>query len=298
MTVSSDDELISAYVDGTLSGPDRAAFEARAQADAALRRRVAATRLLTAEARQLPNATVPRNFILPRNLGQKQPVPQPKRTLFPAWVFRIGSVAAALLFVSALAVEVARPAAFSPSALPYSAPAPAPVEAPAPAAPMADMARNAVEATVTLGAMAEGATTNVQPMIATLALPTIDMAQAQTKAEPGAAVLSSAEASGAAESGSAPETLLLTATPAPAPAPAATLPEIAAGPEVSQRSAFTVPVAVDGQTAATPEPAPVTAPPPQAQEAQAEPLITPLRALAVVALITALVLGALGWLRK
>jgi hypothetical protein len=64
---------------------------------------------------------------------------------------------------------------------------------------------------------------------------------------------------------------------------------------VSQRSAFTVPVAVDGQAAATPEPAPVTAPPPQAQ---AEPLITPLRALAVVALITALVLGALGWLRK
>lgn len=272
-----EDELISAYVDGQLSGPERAVFETRVQTDAALRRRVAATQLLYREARQLPNAAAPRNFILPRDFGQKQPVAQPKHSLLPTWVFRIGSAAAALLFVSVLAVEVARPAAFSPASLPYDAQSPAQAPAPAPAAPMADMARDTLEATVTLGAVADGATTNVQPMAATVALPTLDIAQAQTKTEPGASVLSASEANSAngaaAESAAAPEALLLTATPAPAP---------------------TMPDALDDQTVATPEPAPVTAAP----QEQPEPLITPLRALAVLALVAAVVLGALGWLRK
>ncbi len=50
----SDDDLISVYVDGRMGPEERAAFEARLQAEPALRRQVEATRLLVGAARQLP----------------------------------------------------------------------------------------------------------------------------------------------------------------------------------------------------------------------------------------------------
>ncbi|MCS6774109.1 MAG: hypothetical protein NZ693_08355, partial [Thermoflexales bacterium] len=61
----SDDELISAYADGTLQGAERAAFEARLAREADLQRKVAATQLLLREAPALRVSMVPRNFILP-----------------------------------------------------------------------------------------------------------------------------------------------------------------------------------------------------------------------------------------
>jgi hypothetical protein len=77
------------------------------------------------------------------------------------------------------------------------------------------------------------------------------------------------------------------------------LPSIAAGQEVSQRSIFTAPAASvsEGQPDATPAPraAPGAAVTPTTSS---EPLITPLRVLAGVALMLAVVLGILGWLKR
>src|SRR5262245_22753972 len=129
----SEDELISGYLDGQLSAAERAAFETRLNGDAALRRRVAATHLLTTEARQMPAMAAPRNFILPHDYGQTKPTPAPSRpqSLLPVWLLRLGSIAAALLFVFIVAFDVTRPTAFSPASAP-AAPPVGPIGAPAP----------------------------------------------------------------------------------------------------------------------------------------------------------------------
>ncbi|MCS7087781.1 MAG: hypothetical protein NZL91_03675 [Thermoflexales bacterium] len=67
-----EDERISEYVDGQMSDEERTAFESRMSQDAALRRKVAITRLLVQEARALEALAVPRNFILPRDAAKQQ----------------------------------------------------------------------------------------------------------------------------------------------------------------------------------------------------------------------------------
>lgn len=104
-----DDELISAYVDGRLSEAERATFEARMARDLALRRRTVATRLLVREARALPSRQPPRNFILPPDIGQKRDSAESRRPAFSPWVFRMGALAATIVFVSLVALELLQP---------------------------------------------------------------------------------------------------------------------------------------------------------------------------------------------
>jgi len=92
----SEEELISAYIDGQLSETARAAFEARLTQDSALRRRVLATRLLAREARRLPPVALPRNFILPSDVGRKS---ARARVAFPRRAYQLGALAAAALCV-------------------------------------------------------------------------------------------------------------------------------------------------------------------------------------------------------
>lgn len=140
-----EDELISAYVDGRLSEAERAALDARMARDEALRRRVAATRLLVRASRALPALQPPRNFILPLDAGRKPAAPAQQRPSSSSWLWRLGSLAATALFVALAAFELARPAPFA--ATPAFAPAAAPAlealpqrESATPAEPLAKMA--------------------------------------------------------------------------------------------------------------------------------------------------------------
>jgi hypothetical protein len=246
-----DEELISAYVDGRMSEPERAAFEARLQADAALRRQVAVTRLLVDQSRQVEAVKPPKNFILPLDFGKtaKPATPAPRfnlRLLF----FRLGSVAAAVVFMFAVAFEALR------TTLP-AAPLPA-------AAPMAAQAPEA------------GMTTNVEPVL------------------PMATVAPAADAAGAAM----PEATPMLSSRA--------LPAGEVNPSTELTASTMMTAAMESVPSAKSVPAPEAAP--QAMEAQAmeapaaapqpESVLTPLRLIAGIALVLAVVLGFVGWIRR
>ncbi|BCX05737.1 MAG: anti-sigma factor [Candidatus Roseilinea sp.] len=243
-----EDELISAYVDGRLNEAERAAFDARIAQDPALRRRVAVTRLLIREARALPALQPPRNFILPLDAGQKKAAPEPRRSAFSPWVFRLGSLAATALFVLLVTFELFRPAPFA------SAPAVAP--AAAPAAPAAEMLP---QRELPAPAPAEPAV-EMAPMGVATGTAVLSVTPMQSEALPADQI----QAAGAPETGAEP-----------------------AGADVAQPSSRAM-----GEPAAT-----VVAPAPAPQPPASGPII-PVRVLAAVALLTAIVLGLLGWVRR
>lgn len=219
-----DDELISAYVDGRLSESERTAFESRIAQDPALRRRAAATRLLVREARALPSRQPPRNFILPPDIGQKRASAGSRRPAFSPWVFRMGALAATIVFVSLVALELLQPIG-TPASLevaPASAEMMAQGESPAAAPPAARMA----------------------PM---------DAAPGQGESAPTDSMQAAAASEGAA----------------PAPPPALDAP------------------------AAT-----VAAPAPQPPRPSEGGLVTPARLAAAAALLAAVILGLLGWVKR
>lgn len=141
----SEEELISAYVDGRMSEPERAAFEARLKAEDALRRQVAVTRLLVDQSRQVEVVPAPRNFILPQDFGKAtQPATPTKRFDWRLLFFRFGSVTAAIVFVFAVAFDALR-------STPPAAPAIAPMAAQVESTPAQEAAN----------------TTNIEPVTAT-----------------------------------------------------------------------------------------------------------------------------------
>lgn len=272
-----EDELITAYVDGQLSAQERAALEARAQGDVALRRRIAATQLLSREAQQLPALAAPRNFILPRDMGAKPaPSPEPRRGgLLPTWLFRLGSLAAAGAFALVVAVEL------------FQAPAAAPAPMAAPVDAVTPIATVRAEAARAEGALAEsaaskdmvataaGTTAAVAPDVTALALPEADTRALPAGTDGTAAAAPAAAAPAAAGSAAmtASDAGSLTATPEPLAFEAASAPPMDAQPQATE----------------APE---IVAPPPAA------PALTPLRLFGLLALLAAIVLGALGWLRR
>lgn len=271
-----EDELITAYVDGQLSAQERAALEARAQGDVALRRRIAATQLLSREAQQLPALAAPRNFILPRDMGAKPaPSPEPRRGgLLPTWLFRLGSLAAAGAFALVVAVELFQAPAAAPA--PMAAPMAAPVDAVTPIATVrAEAARAESAASKDMVATAAGTTAAVAPDVTALALPEADTRALPAGTDGTAAAAPAAAAPAAAGSAAmtASDAGSLTATPEPLAFEAASAPPMDAQPQATE----------------APE---IVAPPPAA------PALTPLRLFGLLALLAAIVLGALGWLRR
>ncbi len=201
-----DEELITTYVDGRMSEQERVAFEARLQMDAGLRRQVSITRLLADQSRQVEIVPAPKNFILPQDFGKAaQPVTPAPHVDLRRWFFRLSSVAAAVVFMFAVAFDTLRnalPATPVPAAAPMSATM---QEAQAPEAAIATNVEPAIptEAAAQAANAAGAAMPEATPMIQSRAM--------QTDSQP--AVESAPESME-----SAPSTK---AMPAPAPMPQA-----------------------------------------------------------------------------
>jgi len=116
----SDDELISAYLDGRLAEAERAAFEARLRAEPDVQRRLDVTRLLVATARALPAQPLPRDFTLPIAASAAPQTRAGARVNPLNWFLRLGSALAAAVFVIAIGLDLA-----GLSAPPAQPPAPA-----------------------------------------------------------------------------------------------------------------------------------------------------------------------------
>lgn len=102
------DELLSAYLDGQLAGPERSRLEARLAEDAQLRSQLEALRHTVGLLGELPTLAVPRNFILARDTAaQARSVSRPitRRPLF-APVLTAATSAATLLFGIVLAAQL------------------------------------------------------------------------------------------------------------------------------------------------------------------------------------------------
>jgi len=102
------DELLSAYLDGELSADERARLEAQLAADPVLRAELDALRHTVALVRALPAVSVPRNFILAREIAAR---PRPARQARPrlAWAapfLTAATAVASLLFVVVLAGDL------------------------------------------------------------------------------------------------------------------------------------------------------------------------------------------------
>ncbi len=95
----SDDELISAYLDGQLDDAGHRVFEERIASDATLRRKVNVTRTMMSVARQLPRVDAAHNFIVPHTIAK----PEFERSTRLVW--RIGSALAAAVFVMTLGLQ-------------------------------------------------------------------------------------------------------------------------------------------------------------------------------------------------
>jgi hypothetical protein len=293
-----EDELISAYIDndlGQMNAAERTAFEARLRDDAVLRRQVNVTRLLAAEAKQLDAVALPRNFILPRDMPREQksqsPQPQPQQgSWLPTWIFRFGSIAAAGLFVVLIGAESlglqSRATSVPVSMLESTSVAIATVQVDAPMAmtaiintPLAQEAQTQFEATL-----------NPAPDASAMS------------SMPDASDASAASAANSAAP--APESSSVRSMPAPQPQAKAaqtdvrpysdTLPQVQSQAAPAEMSA----PAVEAVPVATPIPAPPEVLQPSHAPAQPAQVITPARVIAVMALLVALILGALGWLRR
>jgi hypothetical protein len=269
-----DDELISAYVDGRLTAAERASVEARAQAEPSLHRRIAATELLAREAGRLPVVAVPRNFILPRAAGTRPaPAAPPSRAArLPSGVFRLGSVAAAGILVLALAIELTRAPVIVPP--PTSGTMLAPMEAAAPA-----RATGLAIGTTTSQVGRLAATTAGLVIVTMSPAPTLADAAGDARSMPGAAMSVESASNGAEPAAS----ITLTATP----------------DTVAMESAAPTTMTTASMLTETSVPSPTAVPTSDAAAVTATaPIVTPLRLLALVALVAAAALGALGWLRR
>lgn len=282
---SSDDELISAWVDGRLDDAERAAFESRLRAEPALKRRVDATRLLVATARALPAQPLPRDFTLPIPAATPRPQRRAQVNLFN-WFLRFGSALAAAVFVIAIWLDWAGLSAPS-----HQPPAPAPQAAlVVPPAPSED----SVAADAARGAPPEsGAAATPDPA---------------SDEQPMQALWQAAEsAAEASEEQPAPAQAqpMLAPKAAPEAAPAPT-------PEAMRMPSDAATETPTGQSNASPAPQPAeTSPSPDlmthtgepadqpADQPATQPVTTPWwRIVAGVALMVAVGLGVLGWRRS
>ncbi len=280
----SDDELISAWLDGRLADAERVVFEARLRAEPVLKRRVDTTRLLIDTARTLPAQPLPRDFTIPLPVDAPHRAPSRVQVSPLKWFLRVGSALAAAVFVIAIGLDLAGLSA-RPVVLPAPAPQAAFVAPPAQseASTAADAAR--VEPAES-GAAAPPATTP-QAESATGEQSTQAMRQA---AEP------AAEAPEAQPAPEQPQPLVAPkaapqAAPGATPQPDAMQQTVATEAPAPQADALSAPL--PAETPQTPDAMTYTG------EPAAQPDTTPWRRIvAGVALVLAVSLGVLGWRRS
>lgn len=109
------DELLSAYLDDRLSGPERERLEARLADDPALRAELEALDHTVSLVRGLPAAPAPRNFILtPSMVERPEPAPSrgkksPRRKAWVAPLLTAATAAVSFLFVIVLFFDLLLP---------------------------------------------------------------------------------------------------------------------------------------------------------------------------------------------
>ncbi len=105
--IEQDNELLSAYLDGELNDTERAALEARLEADPALRAELEALRRTIALVRALPELRAPRNYTLDPAVYGRKPAAPLHVIMFPRANVRRLLIAAAsvmLVFVAVVAL--------------------------------------------------------------------------------------------------------------------------------------------------------------------------------------------------
>jgi anti-sigma factor RsiW len=328
-----DDELISAYVDGQLNERERQAFEARMAADPSLRRRVEATRRLVQAAHELPPVPLPRNFTLPKSAGAPQRV-GPSATWWrlgsalAAAVFVIaigldvsGSLsprAAVPTTANAPSVAAVPPGTqtFAATQLPAGTTAAGGAAAGGAAQPAAGSAAESASATEapaqatppvmkaapTDGANGGGAeSSGPPPQPQVTPAPQVQSASPVTPSEEmtaGVLALGVAPTPTAPDIGSRQQLTESQVITAPYSANAVTETQGVAAANVAtatEMTAMSDAALATGTPEATPAPARTTVPAPEVVPPPATPW---LRIVALVSLLAALGLGALGWLRR
>ena len=127
------DELLSAYLDGELTAEEREHLEARLLTDPALQRRLDTLHRTVALVHDLPQAPLPRNFILsPGMLSSPSPtaptVPKVRRRVLPPWIapsLTVATTIVAMLFAIVLVNSIRfshLPMATAPQTVEYDMP--------------------------------------------------------------------------------------------------------------------------------------------------------------------------------
>ncbi|KPV50773.1 hypothetical protein SE17_25005, partial [Kouleothrix aurantiaca] len=122
-------ELLSAYIDGQLSGPERATLEQRLEREPALNAAIEDLRATVGLLRQLPPARPPRSFTL-----DAQAVAPRRAWVFPWGQFASGLIAVALVVVFGFALTRTGGGGGSTAGAPAAAPMEAAAMTAAPAA--------------------------------------------------------------------------------------------------------------------------------------------------------------------
>ena len=295
----SQDELISAYIDGQLDDASRQSFEARIAADPALRKRVEATRTLVQTAHQTPAVAAPRNFTLPRTATAATATHREVPSSRSGW--RIGSALAAAVFVIAIGLDTIGVGQLAQSPAPNAAPVTQSYAAktPAPTPNRSAESTQAVQDSTGGSAANQSTAATVEPAATAAPAPTI--VQAPTRAF--AAAARGISGTGASQIAPNPTLLEPTATstdeaatktimgggqPTQLLEPAATPTDEAAALQAPREITATVEGAIEApaKTIITPQ----TAPP--------QPDVDILRITALVALGAAIVAGIIGWTRR
>lgn len=294
--VPADDDLISAYVDGRLSGAVRRAFEERISSEPDLGRKVEATRKLISAAASLSLVQIPRNFILPTST---------RKPATPSVVWwRLGSAAASVVFVfcmmlSAVDLLAPRGAALAPALAPapYNVAAPAATVAPA---VTANPARSAIPLQVARPIATQ--TAKIPPPSGTAADETSAVAAAVPSAPPNATATVRTLGGGAAIS-PAPATSISAASLA-SPV-SATPPEVSSHQALSKTAGNSEAHALTQVPRASPavEQGTVTTPLHTTASLAEHPMSqqtfpTPLFIAMAISLVLAIWSGIIGWLRR
>ena len=271
-----EDELISAYIDGQLDDPSRQSFEARINADPALHKRVEATRTLVKTARQTPVVVAPRNFTLPRSMTKAPASPQTERPGRMLW--RIGSALAAAVFVITLGLDAiggTQPAAAPRAASTFADVAPAATISGANASSNATPAGNVSDQMASTNAPAA----TVAPAAPSFKAAPLTSAPTET---PEAAPTPGLKVRAAARMVITSTAMQEQATPTPEMADAAITTS-----QVNNAAGASL-------LAPSPAAAPAHAPPAES----AVPPVDPLRMIAGLALIVAIITGIIGWVLR
>jgi len=295
-----EDELISAYIDGKLDDSNRQSFEARIDADPALRKRVETTRLLVQAARRTPAVTPPRNFTLPRPAAARRRDASSSRL---GW--RLGSALAAAVFVIAIGLDAIGVGQLAQS--PALSVPPAPRVAQSLAAKAPAPTENSAQDSAS-GAAANHSTAATAAPLATEA-PAATAAPAPTRSFAAAARVQVTPTELMHMTAVDTSTVTADILPAVKAVTVTGTPEIAPSPLLREPSATLTPEAAAPHALALQAPYGITATVESTIEAPAEPIITTqavpllqnvdlLRIAALIALVAAIVAGILGWARR